>query len=70
MNKITDKLDNLTHTQLKGIIQWTLLDLRNAAKSPNYASLDDKVKNWCSMLEEAVKYQIDKAYNKTMKEEE
>lgn len=56
-----DKLDSLSYKQLRTIILWTLNDLRNAAN--NYSGLDERVKGWCAMLEEAVQHQINKAYN-------
>ena len=65
---IDDKLDNLTNTQLRTVIKWTLADTNNAAK--NYSGLDEKVKGWCAMLNEAIEYQIDKAVNKNNREEE
>ena len=63
-------LDKLSNKQLKQIIVWTLNDLDNAAGSANYQKLDDKVKGWCAMLAEAVRYQIDKALKQTVNEEE
>jgi hypothetical protein len=65
-----NKLDELNKNQLKQIIVWTLNDLDNAAGSTNYQKLDDKVKGWCGMLAEAVRYQIDKALKQTVNEEE
>ena len=65
-----NKLDELNKDQLKQVIVWTLNDLDNAAKSSNYQKLDDKVKGWCAMLAEAVRYQIDKALKQTVNEEE
>jgi hypothetical protein len=65
-----NKLDELNKDQLKQVIVWTLNDLDNAATSSNYQKLDDKVKGWCAMLAEAVRYQIDKAFNQTVNEEE
>jgi len=65
-----DKLDELNRNQLKQIIVWTLNDLDNAATSSNYQKLDDKIKGWCAMLAEAVRYQIDKALKQTVNEEE
>jgi len=65
---IDDKLDNLTNTQLRTVIKWTLADTKNAAK--NYSGLDEKVKGWCSMLNEAIEYQIDKAVSNNTREEE
>lgn len=65
---IDDKLDNLTNTQLRTVIKWTLADTKNAAN--NYSGLDEKVKGWCAMLNEAIEYQIDKAVNKNNREEE
>lgn len=65
---IDDKLDNLTNAQLRTVIKWTLADTQNAAN--NYSGLDDKVKGWCAMLNEAIEYQIDKAVNKNIREEE
>jgi len=65
-----NKLDELNKDQLKQVIVWTLNDLENAAGSTNYQKLDDKVKGWCAMLAEAVKYQIDKALKQTVNEEE
>jgi len=65
---IDDKLDNLTNTQLRTVIKWALADTKNAAN--NYSGLDEKVKGWCAMLNEAIEYQIDKAVNKNNREEE
>jgi hypothetical protein len=65
---IDDKLDNLTNTQLRTVIKWTLADTKNAAN--NYSGLDERVKGWCAMLNEAIEYQIDKAVNKNNREEE
>ena len=65
-----NKLDELNKDQLKQVIVWTLNDLDNAATSSNYQKLDDKVKGWCAMLAEAVRYQIDKELNQTVNEEE
>ena len=65
-----NKLDELNKDQLKQVIVWTLNDLDNAATSSNYQKLDDKVKGWCAMLAEAVRYQIDKAFKQTVNEEE
>ena len=65
---IDDKLNNLTNKQLRTVIKWTLADTKNAAN--NYSGLDELVKGWCAMLNEAIEYQIDKAVNKNNKEEE
>ena len=65
-----NKLDELNKDQLKQVIVWTLNDLENAATSSNYQKLDEKVKGWCAMLAEAVRYQIDKALRQTVNEEE
>ena len=65
-----NKLDELNKDQLKQVIVWTLNDLDNAATSSNYQKLDDKVKGWCAMLAEAVRYQIDKALKQTVNEAE
>jgi hypothetical protein len=65
---IDDKLDNLTNAQLRTVIKWTLADTYNAAN--NYSGLDNRVKGWCAMLNEAIEYQIDKAVNKNKREEE
>jgi hypothetical protein len=62
-----DKLDTLDREQLIQVIKWTLNDLNNAANSTNYAKLDEKVKGWCAMLEEAVLHQINKAHNNNSK---
>ena len=59
---VDDMLDTLSDDQLKQVIKWTINDLSNAATSSNYQKLDDKVKGWCSMLHEAVIYQVSKAY--------
>ena len=64
-----NKLDELNKDQLKQVIVWTLNDLDNAATSSNYQKLDDKVKGWCAMLAEAVRYQIDKAFKQTVNED-
>jgi len=63
------KLDELNKDQLKQVIVWTLNDLDNAATSSNYQKLDDKIKGWCAMLAEAVRYQIDKAFKQTVHED-
>jgi len=63
-------LDKLNKEQLKQVIVWTLQDLDNAATSENYLKLDAKVRSWCGMLAEAVRYQIDKALKQTVNEEE
>jgi len=63
-----DKLDSLTHSQLIQVIEWTLNDTYNASK--NYDGLDERVKGWCAMLNEAIKYQIDKAYDRNCRSEE
>ena len=65
---IDDKLDNLTNTQLRTVIKWTLADTKNAAK--DYSGLDERVKGWCAMLNEAIEYQIDKAVSSNTREEE
>ncbi len=65
---IDEKLDELTNAQLRTVIKWTLADTHNAAK--NYLGLDNRVKGWCAMLNEAIVYQIDKAVNKNKREEE
>jgi len=65
---IDDKLDNLTNTQLRTVIKWTLADTKNAAK--DYSGLDERVKGWCAMLNEAIEYQIDKAVSNNTREEE
>lgn len=65
---INEKLDNLTNTQLRTVIKWTLADTHNAAN--NYSGLDEKVKSWCAMLNEAIEYQIDKAVTNNTREEE
>ena len=64
-----NKLDELNKDQLKQVIVWTLNDLDNAATSTNYQKLDDKVKGWCAMLAEAVRYQIDKAFKQGVNED-
>ena len=68
MLNINDKLDSLTEHQLKAVIKWTLSDLYNATH--NYQGLNENVKGWCVMLDEAIKYQIDKQYKSTVNEEE
>jgi|TARA_X000001382_G_scaffold125383_3_gene110771 hypothetical protein len=65
---IDDKLQQLEKVQLIQIIKWSLNDTENAAT--NYKGLDKRVKSWCAMLNEAIIYQIDKAYNKLVKGEE
>ena len=65
---INEKLDNLTNTQLRTVIKWTLADTHNAAN--NYSGLDEKVKSWCAMLNEAIEYQINKAVTSNTREEE
>lgn len=65
---IDDKLDNLTNTQLRTVIKWTLADTKNAAT--NYHGLDEQIKGWCAMLNEAIKYQIDKAVSSNTRKEE
>ena len=59
---VDEMLNDLSNDQLKQVIVWTLNDLDNAAKSSDYQKLDAKIKGWCSMLHEAVIYQIQKAY--------
>ncbi len=59
---IEEMLDTLSNDQLKQIIKWTINDLSNAATSSNYQKLDAKIKGWCAMLNEAVIYQVSKAY--------
>jgi hypothetical protein len=68
MLNINDKLDSLTEQQLKAVIKWTLSDLYRTVHE--YQGLNEHVKGWCSMLDEAIKYQIDKQYNSTVNEEE
>lgn len=68
--EMQDKLECLTHKQLIEIINWTVQDLDNAAKSEHYRKLDYKVKGWCAMLSEAMLHQINKAYNNNSKGEE
>jgi len=65
---IDDKLDNLTTIQLRTVIKWTLADTKNAAT--NYEGLDERVKGWCAMLNEAIVYQIDKAVSSNTRKEE
>lgn len=65
---MNDKLESLSHSQLVSVIRWTLNDLYNAKN--NYQGLDENIKNWCGMLEEAVKYQVSKAYMKNVRTEE
>lgn len=63
-----DKLESLTHAQLIQVIEWTLNDTYNAQH--NYQGLDAKIKGWCGMLNEAIKYQINKAYDRNCRSEE
>ena len=65
---IDEKLDELTNAQLRTVIKWQLADTHNAAN--NYSGLEDRVKGWCEMLNEAIVYQIDKAVKKNIREEE
>lgn len=68
MLNINDKLDSLTEQQLRTVIKWTLSDLYRTVHK--YQGLNEYVKGWCSMLDEAIRYQIDKQYNSTVNEEE
>lgn len=65
---VNDKLQELNKQQLINIIKWTLNDTLNASQS--YEGLDERVKGWCAMLNEAIIYQINKAYNTLVKGEE
>lgn len=68
MLNINDKLESLTENQLRSVIKWTLSDLYKAMHQ--YQGLNEYVKGWCSMLDEAIRYQIDKQYNTTVNKEE
>jgi hypothetical protein len=67
---ISDKLEQLTCSSLRTVIEWTVKDLNNAANHTNYEGLDENVKNWCRMLSEAVEYQVDKELRKLNSSEE
>jgi hypothetical protein len=62
-----DKLQELSKEQLITIINWTRNDLHNAGTN---RGLNSYVRGWCRMLLEAIDYQVDKAFNKLVKEEE
>ena len=64
---IDDKLQELSKQQLIQVINWTRNDLRNAGQN---LSLNSFVRGWCRMLHEAVEYQVTKAFNSLVKEEE
>lgn len=64
---IDDKLQELSKEQLIQVINWTRNDLRNAGQNRN---LNSFVRGWCRMLHEAVEYQVTKAFNSLVKEEE
>jgi len=68
--KSIEKLEKLPKEEVIKVVHWTLIDLHNACNSENYSSLDQKVKNWCAMLEEAVVHQINKAERKYIGKEE
>jgi len=63
---INDKLDTLNANQLRTVIRWTLTDLITWTKN---GALPE-VSRFAAMLDEAVRYQVDKAFNKTINEEE
>jgi len=65
---IQDKLDSLTEYQLKTVIMWTLNDLKFWGATETAAVKDIQI--FARMLNEAVEYQITKAINSTIKEEE
>lgn len=63
---INDKLDTLNANQLRTVIRWTLTDLITWT---NNGALPE-VSRFAAMLDEAVRYQVDKAFKQTMNEEE
>lgn len=63
---INDKLDTLNANQLRTVIRWTLTDLITWT---NNGALPE-VSRFAAMLDEAVRYQVDKAFNNTINEEE
>lgn len=63
---INDKLDTLNANQLRTVIRWTLTDLITWT---NNGALPE-VSNFAAMLDEAVRYQVDKAFKQTINEEE
>jgi hypothetical protein len=62
-----DKLKELSKEQLINIINWTRRDLYNAGINKQ---LNAFVRGWCRMLKEAIEYQVTKAFNTLVKEEE
>ena len=64
---IDDKLQELSKQQLIQVINWTRNDLRNAGQN---IQINSFVRGWCRMLHEAVEYQVTKAFNSLVKEEE
>ena len=62
-----DKLKELSKEQLINIINWTRRDLYNAAIN---TQLNAFVRGWCRMLKEAIEYQVTKAFDTLVKEEE
>lgn len=64
---INTKLDELSKLQLISVIKWTLRDLKSAKDN---SKLNEHARNWCAMLDEAVEYQINKAFNSLVKQEE
>jgi len=62
-----DKLKELSKEQLINIINWTRRDLYNAGIN---TELNSFVRGWCRMLKEAIEYQVTKAFNTLVKEEE
>ena len=64
---IDTKLQELNKKQLIDIINWTRRDLQTAGQN---RELNSFVRGWCRMLQEAVEYQISKAFKSLVKEEE
>lgn len=64
---IDTKLFELSKLQLISVIKWTLNDLKSAKDNSN---LNEHARNWCAMLDEAVEYQINKAFDSNVKQEE
>ena len=63
---INDQLDSLSEHPLRTVLLWTLRDLFNWQRN---GSLPE-VSRFAAMLDEAVQYQISKAYKTNLKGEE
>lgn len=63
---INDQLESLSEQQLRTVLLWTLRDLFNWQRN---GSLPE-VSRFAAMLDEAVQYQIGKAYKTNLKGEE